>query len=142
MVLLSLAALAFAQPVEIDVRKIDGSCARSLIRAWNQIHVEKLKLHDFIPLLAPDARCETWTYKGAIRHDDVKSIAVVDDSDAVVGIAYNVDSLAVASALAVHLTLEGFDMSSVAPRWQLEANMVREDSEGSRYYYSDETGGE
>lgn len=139
-----MVVIAFAHPhIEIDTKNVDGACARSLIRVWHQLHVEKLKIHDFIPLIAPDARCESWTYRGAIRHDDVKSIAVVDDASVVVGIAYNLDSLAVASALAAHLALEGCDMSRVAPRWQLEANMVRDDYDVSRpFYASDETGGE
>ena len=119
------AALGY-QLLEVERMRIEGTSARTIIRCWHRLHVERLKTHSFADLLAPHEADSRREYHGAVRLDEVRAIAVVEEQR-VVGVAHGFDELAAASALVVALKRGGADLSAADARWQCEAMF-----EGSR----------
>lgn len=109
----------------IQMKKVECTAAKTLVRCWHKSHVNELKTHDFIPLIAPHVDDEVRSYRGAVRHDELKAIAVLQD-DRLVGVAYDLDGLPSACALVAALAHERVDMSEANYRWQCEAAFARE----------------
>lgn len=122
----ALFSLAYS-PMHIEMRDIDGTCARSIIRAWHRLHVERLKLHDFVPLIVPHADDALRVYRCAVRYDEIRAIAVLQD-EKLVGVAYDVAELPAASALVAQLAPH-IDASDAEPRWQCEASFAMDPTE-------------
>ena len=110
---------------QIQMKKVACIEAKTLVRCWHKLHVNELKAHDFIPLIAPHVDDEVRSYRGAVRHDELKAIAVLQD-DHFVGVAYDLDGLPSACALVAALAHERVDMSDAGYRWQCEAAFARE----------------
>ena len=109
------------------MKKVECTAAKSLVRCWHRAHVAELRAHDFIPLIAPHVDDEVRRYRGAVRHDELKAIAVLQD-DRLVGVAYDVDGLPSACALVAALAQEQIDMRGASDRWLCEAAFVRNSS--------------
>ena len=120
-----VAASLYPSPLHVELTPLDPLAARTIIRCWHRHHVEKLRTHSFTDVIAPEASTPSHTYCAAVRHDEVRAIAVLRD-DCVVGIAHGPDDIATGSALVVALAQErrGVDFSNLDPRWRLEANYL------------------
>lgn len=55
-----------------NLHVIDRMCAKTTIRLWHDLYVEKQIAHDFADLLAPEKEA---LYIGVTRHDEVRAIA-------------------------------------------------------------------
>jgi hypothetical protein len=55
------------------IQFLDKISARTTVRLWHDLYVEKKKSHDFLDLLRPQK--EQVLYIGAIRLDEIKAIA-------------------------------------------------------------------
>lgn len=116
----------------IEVRHIEGVCARSLIRAWHKLHVERLVTHDFTDLLAP-RHATNDKYYAAIRHDDVRAIAITTCEKKefkVVGVAHAPDEVETACTLISELVVKEMVtlVEKLPARWRYEAAFAREDT--------------
>ena len=116
--------MGFSAP-QIELTAVERTAGKTLIRCWHKLHVERLKTHDFIPLIAPHVDDDARSYRGAVRHDELKAIAVLQD-DCFVGVAYDLDGLPSASALVAALAQERVDMSGAGDRWRCEAWFVKD----------------
>lgn len=127
----------------IEVHRIEGVCARSLIRAWHKLHVERLITHDFTDLLAPRHTANTDVYYAAIRHDDVRAIAIVSpylkknktDRNVslfqVTGMSHAPDEVETACSLIAEIVLTkkaSLVIEKLPARWRYEASFVSEDA--------------
>jgi hypothetical protein len=68
---LSCVILGFGNIV-YDLVQIDRLTAKTTIRLWHELHVEKKVAHDFLDLLAP---CNDHMYFAAVRYDEIRGIA-------------------------------------------------------------------
>lgn len=55
-----------------QLKKINTVTAKTTIRLWHELHVEKKVTHDFLPLLAPR---KDHLYFAAVRYDEIRAIA-------------------------------------------------------------------
>lgn len=127
MFLLLAARLGLCARRHIEIQHVECTAAKTLLRCWHRAHVAELRAHDFVPLIAPHADDAARSYRAAVRHDELKAIAVLQD-DRLVGVAYDVDGLASASALVAALAQEQIDMRGASDRWLCEAAFVRNSS--------------
>ena len=119
----------------IEVTRIEGVCARSLIRAWHKLHVERLVTHDFTDLLAPRHAIND-NYYAAVRRDDVRAILITtprrenQTEFQVVGVAHAPGEIESACSLISELaTTEMVTLVEKLPaRWKYEATFAREDA--------------
>ena len=124
----TIACMPHARVVEF--MRLSTLPARSLIRAWHHLHVEKLITHDFTQLLAPNA--EVCVYHAAIRHDDIRAIAVEQNSE-LMGVAYAPGNEECACALVAQLALSLTPKNSLPTRWKYETVFAREEAVPSMY---------
>jgi hypothetical protein len=117
----------FAGGVRIETKPVDCAAGKTLIRCWHRLHVDQLKTHDFIPLIAPHVDDELRTFHAAVRHDEIKALAVLK-KDRFVGVAYDVDGMPAACALVSALAQENVDMCDAGDRWKIEASFAKKSS--------------
>ena len=85
---------------------VDSAAGKTLIRCWHRLHVDQLKTHDFIPLIAPHVDDESrtfpnrWGRNQGARRRRTRSV----------GVAYDVDGMLAACALVSALAQENVDM--------------------------------
>lgn len=125
--MMNAVALLAAAALQIETKPVGCEAGKTLIRCWHRLHVEKLRTHDFIPLIAPHVDDEARTYQAAVRHDEIKALAVLKD-ERFVGIAYDVDGLPAACALVASLAQENVDMRDAGDRWKIEASFAKKSS--------------
>lgn len=117
----------------IEITQIDGLSARSLIRAWHKLHVERRILHDFTELLAPRHGSDTDIYYGAVRHDDIRAIAIGQSNDDktvldIIGVAHGPGEIDSACALISDLicvSSTSLRTEKLPARWKYEALFAR-----------------
>lgn len=128
----AFASLPFARLVAL--MRLSAPPARSLIRAWHELHLQKLVTHDFTQLLAPTS--ETRVYHAAIRHDEIRAIGVerkLNGTSELLGVAYAPNDDECASALVAELATSLLPENNLPCRWKYESVFVREDAVPSLY---------
>lgn len=117
---------------QISVTRPEDLSARSIIRVWHHLHVERLVTHDFTQLLAPTS--EKRIYHAAVCHDDIRAISVAkiikDNGLQMIGIAYAPGEDETASALIAELA-DSVDTKNMPARWRYEAAFARKMNESA-----------
>ena len=72
--------IGFATTV-YDLLQIDKVTAKTTIRLWHELHVEKKIAHDFLDLLAPS---NNHLYFAAVRYDEIRGIARCVSKDEII----------------------------------------------------------
>lgn len=54
---------------------LDRTCAKTTIRLWHELHVEKKIPHDFVSMVSPEQK---GFYLGAVKHEEIRAIALCE----------------------------------------------------------------
>lgn len=122
--MLPIVCIVFAWSIDV----VDRCQAKTIVRLWHELHIERRLMHDFSGMLAPKRDA---TYVGVAMHDDVRAIAECNTVDSVIyvsGIAHapqNPDAARILLEM-IHDTGGRFDFGRLQnqPRWLLEATFV------------------
>tara|TARA_B100001063_G_C16552146_1_gene446590 strand:+ start:215 stop:613 length:399 start_codon:yes stop_codon:yes gene_type:complete len=122
--MLSFICLVFAW----SMNALEKSYAKTIVRLWHELHVEKGLVHDFSSMLAPN---QDATYIGVAMHDDVRAIAECRTLDAITRVSSiahapnNPDAARILLEM-INETVGHVDYTPLQnqPRWLLEATFV------------------
>lgn len=115
-----------------QMHSLDVVHAKTIIRLWHELHVERQVAHDFSAMLAPKRHV---SYIGVANHDDIRAIAecrLSTDRSVCVSIAHAPDQPDAARVLLgmIEESDVRFDYGQLRsqPRWMLEALFVSRNS--------------
>lgn len=114
------------------MHSLDVVHAKTIIRLWHELHVERHVAHDFSAMLAPKQQA---SYIGVANHDDMRAIAECRSSDdcvLCVSVAHAPNQPDAARVLLKMIAesdvLFDFGRLSAQPQWMLEATFLSSDS--------------
>lgn len=121
--------------IPITISRINFVTARTTLRLWHDLHVEKKIAHDFDDIFDPN-HCKKSVFVAAIMNDEIKAIVQCnrnDDSDILMrrmahAPHHEVAGDALIQLLVNHISIE-YAMSKTQPRWFLAYNFYKTNEE-------------